>query len=180
MKKIPTLFQRDPDNMRRVLSEVHPDCQWVLDGEGIATRKYDGTCCLVRDGALYKRREIKPDKQTPDGFEQEGEPDPNTGKIVGWVPVLFDSPGDKYHVAAMINHGQIPKDGTYELCGPKVQGNPEGYEGLCLIAHEDANRIDAPRDYEGLREFLADFPHEGIVWHHPDGRMAKLKVRDFQ
>lgn len=20
---------------------------------------------------------------------------------------------------------------------------------------------------------------EGVVWHHPDGRMAKLKVRDF-
>jgi hypothetical protein len=20
---------------------------------------------------------------------------------------------------------------------------------------------------------------EGIVWHHPDGRMAKLKLRDF-
>ena len=22
-------------------------------------------------------------------------------------------------------------------------------------------------------------PIEGIVWHHPDGRMAKIKARDF-
>ena len=33
--------------------------------------------------------------------------------------------------------------------------------------------------YEGQGDFLADFPHEGIVWHHPDGWMAKIKCRDF-
>jgi hypothetical protein len=27
--------------------------------------------------------------------------------------------------------------------------------------------------------YLHARPYEGIVWHHPDGRMAKLKKRDF-
>lgn len=35
------------------------------------------------------------------------------------------------------------------------------------------------RDYEALKEFMNTFPHEGIVWHHPDGRMVKIKRKDF-
>ena len=34
MKKIPTLFKRDPVNRSLVTREVNPDCQWVIDGEG--------------------------------------------------------------------------------------------------------------------------------------------------
>ena len=30
-----------------------------------------------------------------------------------------------------------------------------------------------------LATYLRDYPHEGIVWHHPDGRRAKIKRRDF-
>lgn len=40
MKKIPTLFQRDPDDRAHVTRDVNPAAAWVLDGEGIATRKY--------------------------------------------------------------------------------------------------------------------------------------------
>ena len=47
MHKIPTLFRRDPDDRKRVLPEANPACQWVLDGEGTPTRKYDGTCVLL-------------------------------------------------------------------------------------------------------------------------------------
>jgi hypothetical protein len=36
-----------------------------------------------------------------------------------------------------------------------------------------------PRDFDGLRTWLAGKDIEGIVWHHPDGRMAKIKLRDF-
>ena len=38
MRKILTLFVRDPQDMRHVTREVHPDCAWVLAGEGVATR----------------------------------------------------------------------------------------------------------------------------------------------
>ncbi|MFF0467058.1 hypothetical protein ACFYPX_06380 [Micromonospora zamorensis] len=38
----------------------------------------------------------------------------------------------------------------------------------------------APLDHDGLRAWLLAHPDwEGVVWHHPDGRMAKLKRRDF-
>ena len=69
MKKIPTVFRRDPDDMRHVTSEVHPDCQWVLDGEGTPTRKYDGTCVMFDGTRWWARREVKPGKTAPNGFE---------------------------------------------------------------------------------------------------------------
>jgi len=42
MKKIPTIFKRNPDRMQEIMPEQHPDCGWVFDGEGAPTRKYDG------------------------------------------------------------------------------------------------------------------------------------------
>jgi hypothetical protein len=181
VKKIPTVFRRDPQDMKWVLSEVHPDCQWVLDGEGTPTRKWDGTCVkLDDDGRWWARREVKPGKTAPPDFDAVST-DPNTGKTVGWEPVEQSSFA-KAHAEVMSNV-LIDKDdldaGTYELVGPKINGNPEGLTQHELRKHGEHPVGDAPRDFEGLRAFLADFPHEGIVWHHPDGRMAKLKRRDF-
>ena len=34
-------------------------------------------------------------------------------------------------------------------------------------------------DYDDIREYLKRTPIEGIVYHGPDGRMAKIKRRDF-
>lgn len=48
-----------------------------------------------------------------------------------------------------------------------------------MVPHGRDVLPDAPRDYDGLKEFLADRCIEGIVWHHPDGRMVKIKARDF-
>lgn len=49
MKKIPTIFNRDPNNRKKLLQTHHRDCAWVFAGEGKATRKVDGTCCLVEE-----------------------------------------------------------------------------------------------------------------------------------
>ena len=175
MKKIPTIFLRNPENMRELLNEHNPDCEWVFAGEGVATRKYDGTCCKIEDGKLWKRREIKPGKDIPELFVEE-QLDTNTGKRVGWMPVDCNDKQDRWHCEAF--DGQ--PDGTYELCGPKVQGNPERYEKHVLISHRDAQTYaDCPRDMDGLIVWLTNHDIEGIVWHHPDGRMAKIKKRDF-
>lgn len=193
MKKIISLFQRNYDGDRLVRNEVVPGAEWVLAGEGVATCKHDGTCCLVRDGKLYKRYEVQPGKVPPPNFEPANEVDPVTGKQQGWVPV-GDGPDDRWHREAWdglvkTQEGRVLKpelyfaegdfDGTYELCGPKVQGNPENLPTHFLIPHGCEVIADFPRDFDGIRERLAQMDIEGIVWHHPDGRMVKIKAKDF-
>jgi hypothetical protein len=179
MKKIPTIFERDWDGDRsRVIDKPHPDCGWVFAGEGVATRKIDGTCCLIDGGQLWKRREIKRDEPYPSFFRHEGT-DPETGKTVGWV-LIGDGPEDRWHREAFAAVAGGKADGTYELVGPKIQGNPEGYTAHTLIAHSWlAMPEQPPRDFEGLKAWLAGKDIEGIVFHHLDGRMAKIKLRDF-
>lgn len=189
MQKIPTVFRRDPDDMRRVLPEVTPGCEWVLAGEGVATRKYDGTCCMF-DGAMWwARREVKPGKPAPEGFVV-AEHDPATGKTQGWVP-MAGSAFERWHAEALATLRSFGRlvgcalpPGTYELCGPKINGNPDDWPEHTLVRHETAEQIQLDElTFEGLRAevaYLGGGPlgWEGIVWHHPDGRMAKLKARD--
>lgn len=42
MKKIPTLFQRDPEDRSHVIDAVSPGCEWVLAGEGTPTTQQSG------------------------------------------------------------------------------------------------------------------------------------------
>jgi hypothetical protein len=180
MQKVPTLFRRDPDDMKRVTREVNPDCKWVLDGEGVATRKYDGTCVMHDGERWWARREVKPGKVAPANYVLIGT-DEITGKTVGWEPIE-QSAFAKFHAEALANQehtGDHWAPGTYELLGPKVNGNPEHLGCHELYEHAHAERLLTPRDFDGLRTALRTFEGEGIVWHHPDGRMAKLKRRDF-
>lgn len=178
MKKIPTIFDRDWNGDRsRVLDKPHPDCDWVFAGEGSATRKYDGTCCMILSGRLWKRRELRKGDTAPDGMMPVGYDD-ETGKTVGWVPV-GDGPEDRWHREAF-KYPDDWRDGTYELVGPKVQGNPEGYTAHALVEHAKAQSFpDVPRSFDGLKTWLARQDIEGLVFHHSDGRMAKIKKRDF-
>lgn len=177
MRKIISLFQRNYDGDRLVRNEVVPGAEWVIAGEGVATVKFDGTCCMIRDGKLYKRYDVKSGRTPPIGFEPAQEPDSVTGHWPGWL-LVGNEPGDKWHREAWENLETMPADGTYELCGPKVQGNPEGLSTHKLIAH-GCERLDAPRTYNEIKEWLRYKSIEGIVWHHPDGRMVKIKRRDF-
>lgn len=185
MRKIPSLFQRNYDTDRLVRDEVTPGCEWVTAGEGVATRKWDGTACLVRDGVLYKRYDAKRGKTPPVGFvPAQPEADEATGHWPGWLAV-GDGPEDRWHREAFDGmreefgpKREIP-DGTYELLGPKVQGNPEGLPLHVLVPHGAHGDPACPRTFDALREYMRDLDAEGVVWHHPDGRMCKLKVRDF-
>ena len=180
MKKIISVFQRNYDGDRLIRNEVVPGAEWVLAGEGVATKKYDGTCCMIRDGKLYKRYDVKKGKTPPPNFEAAQEPDEVTGHHPGWVPV-GDGPDDQWHREAMKDEW-THEDGTYELCGPKIQGNPEGFDSHKLVPHATHMvkiQDQPPRDFDGIREYLRTSNIEGIVFHHPDGRMAKVKTKDF-
>jgi hypothetical protein len=174
MKKIISLYQRNRDGDRLVSDEVVPGAEWVIAGEGTATRKFDGTCCMVRCGKLFKRYEVKHGKTPPADFEAATDVDENTGKQQGWRPVS-EGPEDAYHREAFT--GTEPY-GTYELVGPKVQGNPEGFERHVLIPH-GKHQVDAPRTFAALREWFTTAGIEGVVWWHEDGRMVKIKAKDF-
>jgi hypothetical protein len=179
MKKIPSLFARNHDTNGLVRDEVTPGCEWVLAGEGVATRKYDGACCMFRGGIFYKRRTLRKGDQPPADFEPATELDPVTGLQQGWAPVSLDSPEDRYFREALEAAPQTPPDGTYELCGPMIQGNPEKLKSHVLMPHGKEVLADCPRDFRGLMNYLRGRDIEGVVWHHPDGRMAKLKGTDF-
>ena len=185
MKKTVSLFQRNYDGDRLVRDEIVPGAEWVVAGEGVATRKHDGTCCLVRDEKLYKRYDAKAGKVPPAGFEPaQPDPDSNTGHWPGWLPV-GEGPDDARHREAWDSgwghspQGALLADGTYELCGPKVQKNLEGCTSHVLVRHGCEVLADAPRTYDALCSYLANKDIEGIVWHHPDGRMVKIKGKDF-
>jgi hypothetical protein len=150
----------------------------VIDGEGIPTRKFDGTCVMVNEeGGWWARREVKPGKPHPPNFHPE-QTDEATGKTVGWEPAEQSSYW-KYLTDALDHLADTPPAGTYELCGPNVNGNPEGFSHHVLVPHGAEVLEDLPCDFDSLKDYLTHTEYEGIVWHHPDGRMAKLKKRDF-
>lgn len=184
MKKIISLFKRDYEGTRLVLDEVVPGAEWVLSGGGVATRKLDGTSCLVTMGVLFKRHEVKKGKVAPQDFRPAQEPDEVTGDVPGWVPV-GDGPEDRWHREAW--DPTLP-DGTYELLGPKVQGNREKREKHVLARHGEEVLADAPRTHADLKTWFearcaAGDPIEGIVWWRVPGDdacdMVKIKAKDF-
>jgi hypothetical protein len=175
MKKIISLFQRDYEGSHKVFNSIVPGAEWVINGEGMATRKFDGTASMVKDGVLYKRYDCKNGKNPPYGFIPAQDPDPITGHWPGWVKVE-NAPDDRWFKEA-----ELPKeDATYELCGPRVNKNPEGYDKHILVRHGSEVLPNCPRTFEEIKEYLGVRTIEGIVWHHPDGRMVKIKKRDFQ
>lgn len=195
MNKIPTLFVRDRVS-HMVIDQVTVGCEWVMEGLGEATRMYDGTCCMVRGGRLWRRAEIRwkpitnalggqvchlPLKPLPEGFESCSDVDPVTLKSVGWVPVDASNPQDCWHREAKDRFLQengcleslppqfLPEaDGTYELIGPKIQGNPECAVAHSLVKHGSCVLEDELQVWALPRSFAT-----GVV------AMAKIKGRDF-
>lgn len=190
MRKIPTAYVRD-ENRRYVLPEIDPQCSWILDGEATPRRKFDGTCVMfsLLEGRWYARREVKAHGTPPAGWTPVAD-DPVTGKRVGWEPVEQSSFA-KFHAEAVRETfcGETPWNGTYELIGPKINGNPEKLPTHMLARHETAETPDELHD--PMVDICADDPQrlvrylgreygwEGLVWTHPDGRRAKLKAKDL-
>jgi hypothetical protein len=183
MKKISTLFKKDPQDLGRVINEVNPENEWVFT-EGIPTRKYDGTATAIIDGEIYKRYDVKKGRQVPGGAIPCQEADLITGHHPHWLKCSHDKTEDKYFFEGFNSLAELGKveDGTYELIGEKVQGNPEKIEGHHLVKHgaKVLQGLINPMTYENLKEYLEKVDIEGIVFHHKsDGRMCKLRKSDF-
>lgn len=178
MKKISTLYKKAPNDLGRVVNKINPDNTWVFDAGVKATRKFDGTACAIINGQLYKRYDVKKGRQVPEFAIPCQDPDPVTGHWPHWLLCQHDKPEDKFFFEGFSNL-ENKEEGTYELCGPKVQGNPEKFDKHTLVKH-GAHVIEIQTiDWIALHLILENMDIEGIVFHHPDGRMCKIRKSDF-
>lgn len=180
MKKIPTLFERAYENHRIVdiKPNVTPGYEWVLEGKGTATEKLDGSCTAIINGEFYKRYDAKKGKKAPEGAIPCCEPDLITGHHPHWVKVDKNKPEDKWFVAAYENTPiAILTDGTFEAIGEHFQGNPYG---CCdILCRHGQIKIDVPRTFEGIKQYLTDNNIEGIVFWLDGEPKCKIKRSDF-
>jgi hypothetical protein len=130
---------------------------------------------LILNGEYYKRAVIKKDQIIPTSFIL-CTTDQQSGKQFGWILVDFENPQDQYYAEAF--NLNLP-DGTYELCGPKIFGNPEKMQTHTLIDHTSFLVDHFKITYKELKTFFSLHEYEGLVFHHSDGRMAKIKKKDF-
>jgi hypothetical protein len=180
VRKIPSLFRRElaPRGKESlIVNEITPGCEWVFESsDWIASRKWDGTAVLVKDGVLYARYDAKRGKTPPPGAIPCQEPDPITGHWPHWIKA--DRPEDVWIREAAID--PFPPDGTYEAIGPKINGNPERIDRHMLAEHGGYQyQFLRPMTFETIRISLMIAPWEGFVFRHKDGRMCKVKRKDY-
>ena len=188
MKKIPTLFKREFENHNvvKVLPEVTEGMEWVLEGEGVATEKFDGSCCAIIKGELYKRYDAKKGKKPPEGAIPCCDPDPITGHHPHWVKCDRENPADKWFWVAYDAYcdfldiiGEEPENGTYEAVGKHFNGNPYNVKNDTLFPHGRMEIVDLHRSFDGIKTFLEEHYIEGIVFWKDGEPKCKIKRSDF-
>lgn len=161
VKKIPTIFLRDLRlSCRPVTGEHNPECGWVFEGDGVATRKIDGVNVKIENGVAYQR--IKP--MIPDYKEAD------YGEIT-----------DEYVRKAV--ESRFYPDGIYEAYGDGIRKNKEKVKGQHLVSLLPLDHIlvipDVVRTYRAFMGQFSTTSIEGIVFHRENGAMAKIKTSDF-
>lgn len=204
MKKIPSIFVRLERSNVVDTDKVTPGCEWVFTSlltNIFITVKRDGAPMLYRHGLWYQRRELKsrldpgidgipkPLDFTPCQPAPSYDDESKQWEWPGWVPL--DQQNRKLVDEAIISRGGMKdtEDGfTYELCGPKVVGNPEGWDTHHLFAHASERIIISAQEtlltLAYLYLLLKSINHQGIVIYNgqlTDSGMqcAKLKKRDL-
>lgn len=184
MEKIPTLFKRCEDG--KVSDEVNPTCLWVFNGEGVPTEKLDGTNVrlTIRSGELVRLEK----RRNPSKEQKE------RGIHDGWYVDADNGDPSNCWIVQAAGYTDVASwpDGEHscEALGPGIQGNPLGLEkNVCVPFNLSPPCFTGPifPMFTSLRERLQMLSSvyapghmaEGIVWHHPDGRRAKIRRKDF-
>lgn len=184
MKKIPTAFERVFENNKivSVLSNFTSDEAEHAVEYGLATIKYDGSCCAVIDGIFYKRYDAKKGKNPPAGaIPCQNEPDPVTSHWPHWVKIDKSNPSDKWFACAFeeeLSKSFIVPDGTYEAIGKHFNGNPYNLSDDCLIRH-GTMVANVERSFGGIKDWLFNHDHEGLVFWYGGKPVCKIKRSDF-
>lgn len=182
MKKIPTLFERVYENHKVVdiLPKVTLGMEWVLEGQGTATVKVDGSCCAIINGEFYKRYDAKKGRKVPVGaIKCQDDADPVTGHLPCWVKCDRNNPSDKWFWVA---YDQSPyaweEDGTYEAVGRHFCSNSYNMNNDILIKH-GIDTIEVIRTFDGIKKYLEENYIEGIVFWKDGEPKCKIKRSDF-
>lgn len=182
MKKISTLFEINYiDNHKvNVTRNIRKENRWISDNGVIATRKFDGSACAIIDEKLYKRWDNKKGKKIPSQAIECQKKDKITGHHPFWILCDSNNDNDRYFFKAFFSL-EKKEEGTYELCGEKVQGNPEKIEGHKLIKHGSETIFLNNFSFDCIKSYLDNALNdiEGIVFYHPHGMMCKIRKSDF-
>ena len=186
MKKIPTLFKREFANHEvvKISPEVTEGLEFVLDGKCTPTMKWDGSCCALHNGKIYKRYDAKKGKKPPEGAIPCCDPDPVTGHWPHWVEVNCYDPSDKWFVEAFKNtfgdmqFREYDYWYTYEAIGKHFNGNPYGIDYDFLMPH-GREYIDIEPDFESIKKFFETHIVEGLVFWKDGEPICKIKRSDF-
>lgn len=189
MKKIPTLFERDPAKRYQVVPRLTLNCEWVLRGDGFTTIKLDGVNVKVEAGGRLLRR-LRPATGASEA---------------AYVPFLeedsdYPQVKEAYANAVKTSYTNSLREGIYEVYGPKIEGNHQQVTEhmMIRIAPVDSQLmistltagikrgvgVAVETFFDSVKACLIDSPDiEGIVFHQESGgvpiAMAKIKRKDF-
>lgn len=195
MKKIPTLFRKDPNDLGRVIKSDP-----LFPIEELQFRiKLDGTSCYLISNIPYVRYDAKLIKRKRGKVVQIlskeevmltlppkaipcQEPDENSGHWPHWIPLLF-KPEYQYHIEGYENSNPTHL-GSYECIGPSINNNPHKEDKHMWVYHQSDSLLVQPnlsKDYcyEQLKEFLKDFPWEGLVAYRDNIPVSKIRRSDY-
>lgn len=188
--KIQCPFVRnDKTGFYRVINKINPGYEWVFQDSGVlAVDKLHGTnvCCFFKDGTLISI-------------------DNRENRIAEKEFIFSERGRNSYMfvmgILNAIEKGWIPKDFSGrlygELVGPKINGNLHESDTYYFVPFDYLKsschwkswvQNQHPKDFDSISEWFKELPSlfskrlfnknviaEGLVFYHPDGRMAKLR-----
>lgn len=177
MKKIKVLFKRFTLNGVRIMLDILSEgSDWVWEPGAVASIKYEGMPFMVSNGKGFVRYDIDLSQtewrlKIPLGWTPSSEAMMDIGCWPGWIP---------YEAQTRVSLRDLPdRDGTYEVVGPNIKGNPYSLDKAVCIPH-GAEIVSIEPSWEAIKSWMEDNPnHEGLVWHSPNGDMVKIRRKDF-
>lgn len=143
----------------------HPEILELLKNDVAfkATAKVDGTCVLIQDGKINKRRDVGDNGKIPPTWFKTGTSE-RKGHLLGFLPTILTCPDDKWFVdchpktdgvnyntskvmvlvlnsdtRSSLEYKEIDitelEGHTVELMGPKIQKNPHKLKMHCVMKH---------------------------------------------
>ena len=201
VRPILNLYERD-STTGETSAVINPKCEWVYENIGIAVAKLDSLLCRIKKGKLYRlhtrkfttegrvkartadsttKWDITDYRPFSENWEQALEPDPATGKWVGWTEAVNTSQY-KYMVSALAEIPEVENvdDELCELIGPQINNNPHRVSKH-LILPFGLFKVDIKRDRATFIKWMESHPrYEGIIFIHNDHNfMAKITRKEL-